>query len=167
MNHVEGFIRADRQMDLFEYALTHVLERHLAPTFQRTRPPTVEFYALAPVRKECAVVLSAVAHAGNKEPQAAKQAFAQGARELNGLALELRPISEAGLVGVRDSLTKLERLAPRLKKDLMRAFVAAGAADGSITVGEGEILRVLADSLGLPMPPILPGQRIGASSKSR
>jgi hypothetical protein len=162
MKHVEGFVRADRQIDLFEYTLTHVLERHLKPAFSRTRPPAVEFYALPALRKECAVLLSAVAHAGHKEPEGATRAFAQGVKELNGLPLSLVPLEQAGLVGVRDSLAKLEKLSPKLKKDVMRAFIAASASDATITVGEGEVLRVIADSLGLPMPPFLPGQKIAA-----
>ena len=162
MKHVESFVRADRQIDLFEYTLTHVLERHLKPAFSRTRPPTVEFYALPALRKECAVLLSAVAHAGHKEPEGANRAFAQGARELNGLSLSFLPLEQAGLVGVRDSLAKLERLSPKLKKDVLRALIAASASDATITVGEGEVLRVIADSLGLPLPPFLPGQKIAA-----
>ncbi len=164
MKHVESFVRADCQIDLFEYTLSHVLKRHLEPAFARTRPPTVEFYALPALRKECAVLLSAVAHAGQKEPEAAKRAFAQGAKELNGLSLSLLPLEQAGLVGVRDSLAKLEKLSPKLKKDVMRAFIAASAFDSKITVGEGEVLRVIADSLGLPMPPFLPGQELASKT---
>ncbi|MGH9390965.1 MAG: M48 family metalloprotease, partial [Vicinamibacteria bacterium] len=166
MKHVESFVRADRQIDLFEYTLTHVLKRHLEPSFSRTRPPTVEFYALPALRKECAVLLSAVAHAGHQEPEARTRAFAQGAKELNGLSLSLLPLEQAGLVGVRDSLAKLEKLSPKLKKDVMRAFIAASAFDSTITVGEGEVLRVIADSLGLPMPPFLPGQKIASPDRS-
>ena len=162
MKHVESFVRADRQIDLFEYTLTHVLKRHLEPTFTRTRPPTVEFYALPALGKECAVLLSAVAHAGHKEPEGAKRAFAQGAKELNGVSLTLLPLEQAGLVGVRDSLARLEKLSPKLKKDVMRAFIAASAFDSTITVAEGEVLRAIADSLGLPMPPFLPGQQIAS-----
>ncbi len=162
MKHVESFVRADRQIDLFEYTLTHILKRHLAPAFSRTRPPTVEFYALPALRKECAVLLSAVAHAGHKDEEGAKRAFAQGAKELNGLPLSLVSRDQAGLVGVRDSLAKLEKLSPKLKKDLMRAFIAASAFDSTITVGEGEVLRAIADSLGLPMPPFLPGQQLSS-----
>jgi hypothetical protein len=96
MKHVESFVRADRQIDLFEYTLTHVLKRHLEPAFSRTRPPSVEFYSLPALRKECAVLLSAVAHAGHKEPEGARRAFDQGAKELNGLSLSLLPLEQAG-----------------------------------------------------------------------
>lgn len=162
MKHIESFVRADRQIDLFEYTLTHILKRHLEPAFSRTRPPVVEFYALPALRKECAVLLSAVAYAGHKDTEGATRAFTQGAKELNGLSLSPVPREQAGLTGVRDSLAKLEKLAPKLKKDVMRAFIAASAFDSTITVGEGEVLRAIADSLGLPMPPFLPGQQIAS-----
>jgi Zn-dependent protease with chaperone function len=166
MKHVESFVRADRQIDLFELALSHVLKRHLEPAFSRTHPPRIEFYALPALRQECAVLLSAVAHAGHRNPEEAKRAFAQGAKELNGLSLSILPLEESGLAGVRDSLGKLEKLSPRLKKDVMRAFIAASTFDSDITVGEGEVLRVIADSLGLPMPPFLPGQKIAPPTAS-
>jgi hypothetical protein len=108
------------------------------------------------------VLLSAVAHAGHGDPEEAKRAFALGAKELNGLSLPLLPLEQAGLPGVRDSLARLEKLSPKLKKEVMRAFIAASAFDATITAGEGEVLRAIADSLGLPMPPFLPGQRIAS-----
>jgi hypothetical protein len=162
MKQVESFVRADRQIDLFEYTLSHVLKRHLEPAFSRTRPPTVEFYALPALRSECAVLLSAVAHAGHKDSEGAARAFAAGAKELNGLAISLVPLEQAGLSGVRDSLARLEKLSPKLKKDVMRAFIAASVFDLTVTASEGEVLRAIADSLGLPMPPFLPGQQIAS-----
>ncbi|HEY7819346.1 MAG TPA: M48 family metallopeptidase, partial [Vicinamibacteria bacterium] len=162
MRHVDSFVRADRQIDLFEYTLTHILKRHLEPVFSRTRPPTVEYYALSALRKECAVLLSAVAHAGHKDAESARRAFEQGARELDGLPLSLVALEQAGLTSVRDALAKLEKLSPKLKKDVMRAFIASSAFDSTVTASEGEVLRAIADSLGLPMPPFLPGQKIAS-----
>ncbi|MGH9332611.1 MAG: M48 family metallopeptidase, partial [Vicinamibacteria bacterium] len=164
MEQVESFVRADRQIDLFEYTLSHVLKRHLEPRFQRAPPPSVEFYALGALHEECSVLLSAMAHAGQKEGSAAERAFREGAKELDGLSLSLLPLEQAGLARVRDSLNRLERLAPRLKKDLLRAFIATVAFDRKVTVGEGEVLRAIADALGLPMPPFLPGQTIESKS---
>ena len=46
----------------------------------------------------------------------------------------------------------------------MRAFIASVAHDGKVTVGEGELLRTIADALSLPMPPFLPGQEIDSSA---
>ena len=32
--------------------------------------------------------------------------------------------------------------------------------DGEVTRGEGELMRAVADSLAVPMPPLLPGQKL-------
>jgi Zn-dependent protease with chaperone function len=161
---VDGFIRADRKMDLFEYTLTHVLKRHLEPTFTRTRRAATDVYSLAALRKECSVVLSAVAHAGDRDASAAGRAFNEGAKEIGDVPLLFTPRSEAGLSGVEEALTKLDRLAPKLKAQLMRAFIASVASDGKVTAGEGEVLRAIADALGLPMPPFLPGQELALTA---
>jgi Zn-dependent protease with chaperone function len=159
---VRSFMRADQQIDLFEYTLTHILDRHLAPTFETKRPTATQIYSLAPLRKECSILLSAVAHAGHKDPLAAGRAFTEGAKELSGIRLEFAARNDAGLASVRDALEKTARVAPKLKKELMRALVAAVAYDGKVTVGEGEVLRAISDALGLPMPPFLPGQELGS-----
>jgi Zn-dependent protease with chaperone function len=162
---VDSFIRADQKMDLFEYTLTHVLKRHLEPVFKKTRLATTDVYSVAALRKECSLVLSAVAHAGDRDANAAERAFTEGARELRDVPLAFTPRSEAGLSGVEEALTKLARLAPKLKGQLMRALIGAVAFDGKITAGEGEVLRAIADALGLPMPPFLPGQDVSLTAR--
>ena len=164
MNLTDVFIKADQQIDLFEYTLMHVLARHLEPTFKRMKPPTVAYYALAGVRNECSILLSAIAHAGHTDENEAREAFATGANELNDITLEFIPRAKAGLAGAKAALEKLDRVSPKLKKELMRAFIASVAHDGKVTVGEGELLRSVADALSLPMPPFLPGQEIDASA---
>lgn len=158
------FIKADQQIGLFEYTLMHVLERHLEPTFKRVKPPTVEYYGLSALRTECSVLLSAVAHVGHPDESEAMQAFAAGAKELEGISLGFAKRDQAGLAGVKDALDKLDKISPKLKKELMRAFIASVAHDGKVTVGEGELLRAIADALSLPMPPFLPGQDLDAAT---
>jgi hypothetical protein len=160
------FIKADQQIGLFEYTLMHVLERHLEPTFKRVKPPTVEYYGLSALRTECSVLLSAVAHVGHPDESEAMQAFAAGAKELEGISLGFAKRDQAGLAGVKDALDKLDKISPKLKKELMRAFIASVAHDGKVTVGEGELLRAIADALSLPMPPFLPGQDLDATPGS-
>ncbi len=164
MNLTDVFIKADQQIDLFEYTLMHVLSRHLEPTFKRVKPPRVEYYGLAGVRNECSVLLSAIAHTGHKDENEAMDAFATGAKELEGITLEFVPRAQAGLAGAKAALEKLDKVSPKLKKELMRAFIASVVHDGKVTVGEGELLRTIADALSLPMPPFLPGQEIDSSA---
>jgi hypothetical protein len=164
MSLIDGFIRADKQVDLFEFTLTHVLRRHLEPSFKRVKPPRVQYYGLAGVRNECAALLSAICHAGHPDEREAKEAFAAGAHELGDISLDFVPRERAGLAAAKSALEKLDNVSPKLKKELMRAFIASVAFDGKVTVSEGELLRTIADALSLPMPPFLPGQEIDASA---
>lgn len=127
------------------------------------KPPRIEYYGLAGVRNECSVLLSAIAHAGHPDENEARNAFATGAKELDGIVLELVPRAEAGLAGAKAALEKLDRVSPKLKKKLMRAFIASVAHDGKVTISEGELLRTIADALSLPMPPFLPGQELDSA----
>ena len=56
------------------------------------------------------------------------------------------------------ALAELDRTTPQLKRHLVRAATAAVAFDGRVTLAEGELLRAVADALGVPVPPFLPGQ---------
>ena len=37
--------------------------------------------------------------------------------------------------------------------------------NGKVTIAEGELLRAISDSLGCPMPPLLPGDSIPAAAR--
>jgi hypothetical protein len=54
-----------------------------------------------------------------------------------------------------------------LRAEVLGACVAAVASDGKVTIPEGELLRAVSESLGCPMPPLLPGQDVAASDGDR
>jgi len=152
---VRGLVTADQKISLFEYMLQRALRRHLESHFGTTRPAAVRYQSLTPVLRECAVLLSALARFGGREEM--DQAFSAAVTEL-GTALELLPPSETSLREIDRALRRLDSLAPRLKRNVIRACTASIAADRRITVEEGELLRAVADSLDCPVPPFLPGQ---------
>ena len=163
---VERLIRADSRIGLFEYTLQRVLTRHLAVHFQSEQPDV----AAPPIEAGDAVsiLLSMLAHAGSTDPQAAAGAFAAACAELS--RGRFRPVllpRERCDVRVLDrALTRLGDTAPRLRADILAACVAAVASDGTVTIAEGELLRAISDSLGCPMPPLLPGQSISAAAQT-
>ena len=70
------------------------------------------------------------------------------------------PFDQVGLEALDRALDTLAAVAPRGKRQLIDACAATIAADREVTVREGELLRAIADALGAPMPPILPGQKL-------
>jgi len=52
------------------------------------------------------------------------------------------------------ALTKLDRLQPRAKEQLVQALVATISHDQRMTVPESELLRVICAALHCPLPPL-------------
>ncbi len=48
------------------------------------------------------------------------------------------------------------RATPPLKRQVLQACAEYIAADGRVTIAEAELLRASADTLGCPMPSLLP-----------
>jgi Zn-dependent protease with chaperone function len=156
--NVEELIEADRTIDLFEWTLQRILLHHLAPEFERTRPTRVKYGSLKRVVPHCQIVLSTLAHAGSRSEANASHAFGLGASELGVPELDLLPAHCCGLAQLDAAFAVLEELAPQPKGRLLHACAVSVAADREVTVVEAELLRATADSLGCPMPPLLPGQ---------
>ncbi len=156
--NVRGLIAADQQVTVFEFALSRVLRRHLASAFAPPRTPRVEHVTLLPVLAECAVVLGALAWSGGEADAA--EAFVAGIDTLprapgaDADAPRLPARDACGVTAVEKSLERLAVLAPRAKAQLMRAAATVVAHDGKTGIGEFELLRALADSIDVPVPPL-------------
>ena len=157
---VEALVAADRRIDLFEYALKRLFASHLAPRFQPRPPRAAHYYKLDRLGPQVSILLSALVHSGHAETDAAARAFDRAAAELpagiGGLTLAAR--DTCGMAEIDRALADLDRTTPQLKRHLVRAATAAVAFDGRVTIAEGELLRAVADGLGVPVPPFLPGQ---------
>jgi len=152
-------VEADEQISLFEYALQKILLRHLDIASGRARSAPPQLYCLKPVVRECAVLLSTLAHLGAATGAEAAQAFAAGAGKLllPAAAVTLLPAEQVGLGAVDGALERLAALAPLQKRSIIDACTTCVLADRDVTPDEGELLRAVADALGCPMPPFLPG----------
>ena len=76
-DNTHALIRADRQTDLFEYALERTLDRHLEPRFSRKRNRSTR---ASPERvfHQLALVLSALAHQATSDQDHALRVFERG-----------------------------------------------------------------------------------------
>lgn len=146
--------KADQQIDLFEWMLSQVLLRHLAPQFEGTPSPRTHFYGLQKLTHECSVLLSIVAAAGNSE-KSAQLAFAAGAKHLPEIQLRLLPKSANGLDELRSVLARLTHVSAKHRGRIVDACAAAICADDRVKWQEAELLRGISDLLDCPMPPLL------------
>jgi len=150
---VQHLVEGDRQISLFEYALQHMLLRHLGQAFREHRSVRRPVRSMRPLRPACIDLLSMLAHVGHEDSSAASPAFAASMQELfPGLE---HTMTEPSLSAVDRALDTLDAATPKLKRRVVAACVVCVMSDRQVTVSEAELLRSVSDSLACPVPPII------------
>lgn len=156
-------IGADQRVTLAEFVLETVLSRRLAAHAGRAVP--VRFASLAPLKQDCALMLSLVAHVtvmaaqqAQDQTETAAQAFMRGAALCPALSLtpaDLCGIAEVGFARVKAALDRANQLAPLAKPGLIKALVAAAVCDDStvLPMEIADLLRAVCAALEAPLPP--------------
>ena len=155
---IQVLVESDEEIDLFEYVLQKIVVRHLEPQFSDARRSVIQYYALKPLVPDCAILLSALARAGQTEPDQIQRAFQQGATVLIAAAqveLQLVSAEQCDLAQLDAALNRLALAVPQIKKNVLYACALTVAADGLIQELEAELLRGIADTLDCPMPPFI------------
>jgi peptidase M48-like protein len=157
---VKRLIAADEKVSLFEYALERALLKHLSRQFDKPRAPLVKYYSMRPLLPACGQLLSHLAYASHRGIDAgiAQCGFSAAVERLR-VDLDQVPMfprQECQFSALDDALDRLAAATPQIKKRVLEACAASIAADGQVTVAEGELLRVFADSLDCPVPPLMP-----------
>jgi len=156
--NLRALIVADQKIELFEWVLQRMVFAHLRPRFERVKPPRIRHTSLRKLSEPCSVVLSILAHAGSPRADRVRAAFERGAAQLSRVAVALLPRERAGLRELDRALEGLAAADPSSREQLLKACAACIAADREVTQAEGELVRAIADGIGCPMPPLLPGQ---------
>jgi len=152
---VTDLVAADETIDQFEWLLQRVVRRHITAHFSPVQRERIAYYGLGRLRHQLGVVLSTLAHAGNDQAEEAKRAFDAGATKLDPVPVGLLPPEGCTRDALDDALDELNKVAPRLKRLVLGACAAVIIADGQCTVHEIELARAIADTLGVPVPPVV------------
>ena len=158
-NYIDTLILADNQIDLFEFMIQRIIKRHLDKFFGRVKKSnSFRFITLSNLKKECTVILSAMAGVGSAIKSESLEAFNNGAlileKEGSGNLKMLEP-DFCGINEIDKALDKLERCSSTLKKDILVACGTAALSDNYLSCLEIELLRAIADSIGTPIPPFV------------
>jgi phage baseplate assembly protein gpV len=114
----------------------------------------VDYYSFQAVAGNIAVVLSIFARIGARDEPAAASAFAAGATQLRVIesSLALLAADACTLDALDRAFDRLAAASPIIKQRLLVAAAHVIAADGAVTVEEGELHRALAAALDVPIP---------------
>jgi Zn-dependent protease with chaperone function len=158
--NVDALVKMDKSIDLFEWMTMNTLRRHLDERFELAKQVPVQYYNLNRLGREVSVLLSMLAHTGAKDDYAAGEAVLMGESAVRGIGVELLAPDVANLRALDSALKTLNQCSGRVKKQLLHASALVVGADHEIMTNEAELLRAVADSLGVPTPPLLPGQKL-------
>ena len=148
---LDALVRADGRISPFEFSLQKLLARHLAASRAPARAALVQFHAFPAVASEINTVLSVLAHAGERDANAA---YAAGAAQLSGLDGHLGLLAPStDLVALDAALDKLSSASGPIKQRLLEAAAHVVLADGEVHIEEFELLRAIAATLDVPLPP--------------
>ncbi len=155
---IDELQRMDGELSVLDYALGRLLRVQLAeasaPQASARRQPAPKLHSL---RGEAQTLFAVIAQAGHETETGARAAYDAGMRRL----LPMNPPEYQSLPAnwpeqLDPALTRLDRLPPLIKQQLIEALVLTVSNDRQVTLGEAELLRAICASLHCPLPPLLP-----------
>ena len=153
---VEGLNRlmvVDGRIEIFEYALGTLARVYLRDELQPTAG--ARGLRLDEVAAELQVVFSVLAWQGAGEEAAARRAFELGLHHVLPMHRPAYAPPPAWPVALDQALSRLDRLLPAAKEQLVEALVKTISHDQRLTVEEAELLRAICAALHCPLPPLL------------
>lgn len=148
-------IRADDQVDIFEWSLYRILMHNLDQ-----RQPSGSRFTVKQCLPACQLLLSVLSAAGHQQQAEAMQAYSAGAKLLGMTAAPMLAEKKLQLSMLDKALEQLNQLKPLEKPKLLKAMAASINHDGEVAASEAELFRAVADSLDCPVPPLLQGQKL-------
>ena len=142
--------RLDQTITPFEYVLTALLRHWLMPA---TESPVARFGKFSQVASELTLVVGLVVQASGGQHGDISAHYRQAIVSFGLPAVELP--REFDAVKLDQALTTLDRLTLLLKKPLLNTLAELVLADRLVTARERELLRLIAERLNCPMPPLL------------
>jgi hypothetical protein len=148
----QWLISSDGQVNLFEFMLQRVVQRHLDVHFGQRVFPKIRYRDINDLQSEANVLLTTMAALGGQSQMKAAYDAAIAETEWS---IQLLPPEACGLKKIEDALEKFNAATPLVKKQLLRICGIAVMHDGVIESQEAELLRATADSIGCAVPPFV------------
>jgi Zn-dependent protease with chaperone function/uncharacterized tellurite resistance protein B-like protein len=150
----ESLARADQTVTLFEFSAVARIATELSEEATRTSPMMGKRRLFA-CRDSVAVLFATLARLDENEVGKQQVRCQAGLRQLFGQrAPEVPALGQHWSGVLKRALFALDELRAADKQILLEAILSFAAEDGKITLGESEILRLVAYQLHVPLPPL-------------
>ncbi len=149
-----GLVRADGRVTLSEWTLLNALRVHVEwPMFRSGEGAKRGQLRLIALRAPVVAYLGILAQAGS-DPDGAAHALAAGLAVLRIGGGGLPTSDQLSLDALAKACEQLRALDPRDRDILLQAAAAVVSHDQHVADDEYDIVRVLCDTLGAPLPPL-------------
>ena len=145
-------ISSDSQVDLFEFMIQRVIERHLVSHFEQQGFGKIRYRKLDQLYDEANILVSTMAGIGAENETEAKAAYSAAIKNWQG---NFTMHARSRLDQLDGALKKIDQASPMVKKQFLMACGCAVASDGDLNNREAELLRAIADVIGCPVPPLI------------
>ncbi|MBZ2168393.1 M48 family metallopeptidase [Marinobacter sp. F4216] len=150
--NVQKLVAADKKLSLFELAMTSFLWRHLSDG--ASREVRVRYRNYRQVGPAIQRLLSLLARAGTNNSNDAEALFTRVMSGFSANPDEHLILEKVGMRQLREALMMLNGLSPLLKPAIIDACGDCITHDGKVDPREYELMRLIADQLDCPMPPL-------------
>lgn len=140
--------------DLFRWMLRRVMLRHLED--QHDDGSTVHKRSLNDLRVDAGDVLAIVAWFNSSGADLAQAAYDAALASIGSPRAAIPPVEQLTFDRLDEALDRLSDLDRGGREAFVNGATAAVLHDGKTTVEEAELIRVVADAVRLPVPPLLP-----------
>ncbi|MEM7791174.1 MAG: M48 family metallopeptidase [Verrucomicrobiota bacterium] len=145
----------DGEVSLEELAVLRIMLNYM----EGVKGPRRSFRALPPAKlqRPVDVILSVLANSASHNPQSVRAAFNTGAKKCNRFLLrraEFLTLEQIKTGDLEDSLDTLYKLNSAQKRTIFEGALEVVLHDGKVEEDELAMIRLLAASMNLPMPPL-------------
>jgi hypothetical protein len=153
---IQILVEADAKLSLFEFALQEIINHRLKATFKGQKKEIV-YKNIASLASDAVNILSKLAHVGHSEEAAARAAFKFGWAKLHirDTRWDFLPAAKVSFNALHVAMKRFSRATPGVKKTILDACAHCVLHDQKVTANEAEILRALAYSFDIPLPPFI------------
>jgi hypothetical protein len=150
---LNGMLPRDGNVALHAYVLRKLAQMHmrddLNPGARESR------LTLQAVQPDAQVLFSVLAQHGHSDQTGARRAYEVGMHHLFPRERPSYGVAGPWAAALDGALSRLDRLAPVAKEQLVEAMVATVTHDQQLTMGEAELLRAVCASMHCPLPPLV------------
>ncbi len=152
MENLRKLIKADQQVDRYEWCLYHLVKHYLAGQFETTTRSKAKYSSIPAIADYFNIVLSSLAYAGHEDDTKIQRAFGIGANSIGLYTLRQLPKEQCQVEHFGPAVKQLAAAHPPIKQRILRALAACISLDKQLTVAEYEMIRCIAAVMDCPSP---------------